>query len=173
MQCKEIRAKDPFYIVHTKVWQQLNMNMNYRGRLEWHLNTEPAYQLIQVSCLWLVTWGYPKALVERTAATVSYKDEAQLFQQSRPPQPKYYPPLYKCSPPPWYKLLKQIVLENYHPLQKVLHPSEAHNTQQWAGKNPTLSNKWTTHWHPHRPQQPHYPWLHHRRTTASTPNTRS
>ena len=44
----------------------------------------------------------------------------QLLQQSRPPQPKYYPPLYKCPPPPQYKLLKQIVLENYHVLQKVL-----------------------------------------------------
>ena len=68
----------------------------------------------------LVTRGYPKALVEKTAPTVSYQDRAQLLQQSRPPQPKYYPPLYKCPPPPQYKLLKQIVLENYHPLQKVL-----------------------------------------------------
>ena len=62
----------------------------------------------------LLTRGYPKVLVEKTAATVSYKDRAQLLQQSRPPQPKYYPPLYKCPPPPQYKLLKQIVLENYH-----------------------------------------------------------
>ena len=62
----------------------------------------------------LLTRGYPKVLVEKTAATVSYKDRAQLLQQSRPPQPEYYPPLYKCPPPPQYKLLKQIVLENYH-----------------------------------------------------------
>ena len=70
----------------------------------------------------LVTRGYPKDLLERIAATVSYKDRAQLLHQSRPPppQPRCYPPLYKCPPPPQYKLLKQIVLENYHPLQKVL-----------------------------------------------------
>ena len=62
----------------------------------------------------LLARGYPNALVDKTAATVNYKDRAQLLQQSRPPQPKYYPPLYKCPPPTQYKLLKQVVLENYH-----------------------------------------------------------
>ena len=68
----------------------------------------------------LRTRGYPRNLVEKIAATVSYKDRAQLLQQSQPPQPRQYPPLYKCPPPPQYKLLKQIVIDNYHLLQNRL-----------------------------------------------------
>ena len=48
---------------------------------------------------------------------MTYKERAQLLQQSQPERPRSYPPLYKCPPPPQYKLLKMIVLENYHLLQ--------------------------------------------------------
>ena len=68
----------------------------------------------------LLTRGYPIKLVEKTSATVLYKNRTQFLTKSQAPPPKYYPPLYKCLPPPQYKLLKHIILENYHMLQNVL-----------------------------------------------------
>ena len=68
----------------------------------------------------LVARGYPLKLVEKTSATVLYKNRAQLLTKSQAPPPTYYPPLYKCSLPLQYKLLKHIVLENYYTLQNVL-----------------------------------------------------
>ena len=68
----------------------------------------------------LMARGYPKKLVEKISSSVLYKNRTQLLTNSQAPQPKYYPPLYKCPPPPQYKLLKHIVLENYHTLQNVL-----------------------------------------------------
>ena len=65
----------------------------------------------------LLARGYPKKLVETTSATVLYKNRRQFLTNSKVPQPKYYPPLYKCPLPPQYKLLKHIVLENYRTLQ--------------------------------------------------------
>ena len=68
----------------------------------------------------LLARGYPKKLIEKASATVLYKNRAQFLMKSQLPPPKYYPPLYKCPPPPQYKLLKHIVLENYHTLQNML-----------------------------------------------------
>ena len=65
----------------------------------------------------LLARDYPRRFVEKIAATVSYKDRAQLLKQAQPIPPKCYPPLYKCPPPPQYKLLKQIVLKNFYLLQ--------------------------------------------------------
>ena len=65
----------------------------------------------------LLARDYPRRFIEKIAATVSYKDRAQLLKQAQPTPPKCYPPLYKCPPPPQYKLLKQIVLKNFHLLQ--------------------------------------------------------
>ena len=64
----------------------------------------------------LMARGYPRKFVEKTAATVSYKDKdgAQVLKQSQPSPPKCYPPLYKCPPPPQYKLLKQVIIQNFH-----------------------------------------------------------
>ena len=58
----------------------------------------------------LLARGYPLKLVEKTSATVLYKNRVQLLTKSQSPPPKYYPPLYKCPPPPQYKHLKHIVL---------------------------------------------------------------
>lgn len=68
----------------------------------------------------LLSRGYPKKFIDTVSASVSYSDRPQLLRQSPTPQPKYYPPIYKCPPPPQFKLLKYIVLKNYHLLQKVL-----------------------------------------------------
>ena len=68
----------------------------------------------------LLARGYPIKLVERTSAIVLYKNRAQFLTKSQASPPKFYPPLYKCPPPPQYKLLKHIVLENYHTLQNVI-----------------------------------------------------
>ena len=54
----------------------------------------------------LLARGYPLKLVEKTSATVLYKNRTQLLTKSQAPPPKYYPPLYKCPPPPQYTLLK-------------------------------------------------------------------
>ena len=69
---------------------------------------------------WLLARGYPVKLVERTSAMVLYKNRAQFLTKSQASPPKFYPPLYKCPPPPQYKLLKHIVLENYHILQSAI-----------------------------------------------------
>lgn len=65
----------------------------------------------------LLTRGYPRKFVEKMAATVSYEDRTLLLKQSQPSPPKCYPPLYKCPPPPQYRLLKQVILQNFHLLQ--------------------------------------------------------
>ena len=68
----------------------------------------------------LLSRGYPKRLIDTASASVSYSDRSKLLIKSQTPQPRYYPPLYKCPPPPQFKLLKHIILEHYPPLQNVL-----------------------------------------------------
>ena len=108
----------------------------------------------------LVTRGYPKALVEKTAATVSYKDRAQLLHQSKPPTTQVLSSTVQISSSPSIQTPETDSPRKLPPptesaARPSLHPSKAHNTQQWASENPTLSNKWTTCWHPHHPKQPY------------------
>ena len=68
----------------------------------------------------LLSRGYPQRLIETVSASVLYSDRQSLLKRSQVPQQKCYPPLFKCPPPPQFKLLKHIVLENYHLLQNIL-----------------------------------------------------
>ena len=43
-----------------------------------------------------------------------------MLRASKPPPPKFYPPLFRCIPPPQYKLLKLSVLRDYHYLQNTV-----------------------------------------------------
>ena len=52
----------------------------------------------------LLARGYPRRLIDTTFNSVSYSDRSMLLQKPLSPQPKYYPPLYKCPPPPQFKL---------------------------------------------------------------------
>ena len=68
----------------------------------------------------LVAREYPVKLVEKMIATVQYEARPRLLSISKPPPPKFFPPLFKCIPPPQYKLLKLIVLRDYHYLQSTV-----------------------------------------------------
>ena len=74
-------------------------------------------QLLKVR---LLARGYPERLIDKTTATVPYEARAQLLNLSKPPPPKFYPPVYRCLLPPQYKLLKFLVLENYSCLQNMV-----------------------------------------------------
>ena len=63
---------------------------------------------------------YPARLVEKMIATVHYEARPRILSASKLPPPKFYPPLFKCIPPPQYKLLKLIVLRDYHSLQNTI-----------------------------------------------------
>jgi hypothetical protein len=84
----------------------------------------------------LLARGYPKKLIEKLSATVLYKNRPQFLKKSQLPPPRFYPPLFKCPPPPQFKLLKRIVLENYHELQNLL-PAPRFIPM----KHPTLQNE--------------------------------
>ena len=84
----------------------------------------------------LLTRGYPKKLIEKVSATVLYKNRPKFLKKCQPAPPKFYPPIYKCPPPPQFKLLKIIVLENYHELQNIL-PAPRFIPM----KHPTLQNE--------------------------------
>ena len=84
----------------------------------------------------LLARGYPKKLIEKVSATVRYKNRPKFLKKCQPAPPKFYPPIYKCPPPPQFKLLKRIVLENYHELQNIL-PAPRFIPM----KHPTLQNE--------------------------------
>ena len=68
----------------------------------------------------LLARDYPKPLIHKTEAQVSYKNRNRYLQSQCTPPPKFYPPLYKYTPPPQYQTLKEIVLQSYGPLQRIV-----------------------------------------------------
>lgn len=76
--------------------------------------------MVKLLKLRLLARGYPARLVQKITATVSYEARAQMLVISKPPPPKFYPPVYKCPLPPQHKLLKLIVLKNYSCLQNIV-----------------------------------------------------
>ena len=51
--------------------------------------------------------------IDKVLHTVNYKNRQRYLLRHQKHQPTCIPPLFKCIPPPQYKLLKQIVLQNY------------------------------------------------------------
>ena len=62
--------------------------------------------------------NYPKMFVNKIVNTVNYNHHKKYLEQ-KPHKPTCLLPLFKCFPPPHYKLLKQIVLKNYSELHFV------------------------------------------------------
>ena len=61
----------------------------------------------------LLKRGYPSIFIDKVLHTVNYKNRQRYLLQHQKHQPICIPPLFQCIPPPQYKLLKQIVLQNY------------------------------------------------------------
>ena len=61
----------------------------------------------------LLKRGYPSIFIDKVLHTVNYKNRQRYLLRHQKHQPTCIPPLLKCIPPPQYKLLKQIVLQNY------------------------------------------------------------
>ena len=62
----------------------------------------------------LLAIGYPDELVPKT------EDKARILNTDKPPPLKFYPPIYKCIPPPQYKIPKSIVLRNFSYPQNIV-----------------------------------------------------
>ena len=77
--------------------------------------------------------GYPDKLIDKTKNTVKYCNRRKYLTHSLPTQPTCSPPVHKCLPPPHYKSLKQIILQNYAQL-KFISPRFI------ALRHPTLQN---------------------------------
>ena len=65
----------------------------------------------------LLTRGYPKPLIQKTRAKISYENRDRYLQSQTVPPPKIYPPLYKCLPPPQFLTLKKVILNEYNLLE--------------------------------------------------------
>ena len=61
----------------------------------------------------LIRRGYPIIFINKVIKTVKYTQRQTFLQNNTPRQVTCSPPLFKCLPPPQYKLLKQIVLQDY------------------------------------------------------------
>ena len=91
----------------------------------------------------LLNRGNPGTLIDKVIQTVSYTDRPKYLQPHRKHQPTCLPPLFKCIPPPQYKLLKQIILQNYAQLKFIsprfiaLRPSTLQNQLVRAKLHPT------------------------------------
>ena len=57
---------------------------------------------------------YPLRLINNIIRTVHYDNRQKCLQCKQLVHHTAPPPLYKCVPPPKYKLLKQLVLQDYH-----------------------------------------------------------
>ena len=68
----------------------------------------------------LLARDYPARLIDKVTKTVPYEIRTKLLHASKPPPPKFYPPIFKCLLLPQFKHLKLIVLENYRSLQNVV-----------------------------------------------------
>ena len=87
--------------------------------------------------------GYPHAFVTKVIKTVNYNNCQTFLNYQQPIQPTYYPPLFKCLPPPQYQLLKRIILQKYSDLHfisprfiSLRHPT-LHNLLVRAQLKPT------------------------------------
>ena len=61
--------------------------------------------------------GYPTIFIDKVSKTVKYAQRQTFLQNNNPRQVTCFPPLFKCLPPPQYKFLKQIILQDYGKLQ--------------------------------------------------------
>ena len=61
----------------------------------------------------LLKRGYPKDFIEKTTATIMFKNRSKYLQTKKPRQHTISPPLYKYLPPPQYTQLKHIVMQEY------------------------------------------------------------
>ena len=77
--------------------------------------------------------NYPNNLINKLTAIVKYSDRKHYLQQKQPQQTRT-PPLYKYTPPPQYRLLKQLVLHDYNSLHFT-------SPRFIALRHPTLHNK--------------------------------
>ena len=60
-------------------------------------------------------WNYPNTLINNTIANVKHGDREKYLQTRQSNQHTTTPPpLYIHTPPPQYRLLKQLVLQDYH-----------------------------------------------------------
>ena len=57
--------------------------------------------------------GYPISFVKKVQKTVQYSNRHKYLQKKRMHQPTCFLPLFKYLPPPQYKALKHIILQNY------------------------------------------------------------
>ena len=89
--------------------------------------------------------GYPPHFTEKIVNTVKYCERQKHLKRHNlhPATHTFPPPLFKCVPPPQYKLLKKIVLKNYHELNFITprfvtmkHPT-LHNALVRASLKPT------------------------------------
>ena len=67
----------------------------------------------------LLRRGYPNIFIDKVFATVKYHNRHKYLQKHTPRPITCSPPLFKCLPPPQYKLLKQIILQEYSQLKFV------------------------------------------------------
>ena len=65
----------------------------------------------------LLKRGYPNAFIDKMVNSITYSHRHKYLQCNQSPPPTCIPPLFKCIPPPQYKLLKQIILQDYAQLQ--------------------------------------------------------
>ena len=93
-----------------------------RGECIRYIRTNTTYETYKATVLLftqrLHKRNYPKMFVDKIVHTVNYKDR-QKYLKEKPHKPTCLLPLFKCFPPPQYKLLKQIVLKNYSELHFV------------------------------------------------------
>ena len=64
----------------------------------------------------LLKRNYPKEFINKVTTTVQYSNRQKFLQSRQIQQPRTSTPLYKCLPPPQYRLLKQLVLQDYNTL---------------------------------------------------------
>ena len=64
----------------------------------------------------LLKRNYPKEFTNKVTPTIQYSHRQKFLQSRQIQQPRTSPPLYKCLPPPQFRLLKQLVLQDYRTL---------------------------------------------------------
>ena len=84
----------------------------------------------------LLARNYPEQLIDKTMATVKYSSRQQLLQQKELVLHYPFPPMYICLPPPQFKLLQTIILNDY----KILQPTLS-KPRFITRKFPTLGNQ--------------------------------
>ena len=64
----------------------------------------------------LLKRDYPCRFIDRIFHSVKYENRYKYLLHHQQPQPTCSPPIFKCIPPPHYKLLKQTILHDYQQL---------------------------------------------------------